>query len=156
MELTREQFEALRRLISERRESLTAVVHEDVARSRDETYAAVAGDVVDTGDEAVADLLSDLDNAEVARDLRELREIEAAQDRIADGSYGTSSNAPPQSVSSGCSPTPSRRAASTASACTKRLTRTRASRRYSRPARDLRIAQSFALAIAMRIALPSS
>jgi RNA polymerase-binding protein DksA len=89
MDLTQEQLEALRRIIHERRESLAVLVHEDVARTRDETYAAVAGEVADTGDEAVADLLSDLDNAEVSRDLHELREIEAAQARIAEGTFST-------------------------------------------------------------------
>ena len=36
----------------------------------------------------MADLLSDLANAETTRDLTELREIEAAAVRIRDGSYG--------------------------------------------------------------------
>ena len=89
MELTRVQYQALQRILDEHWKSLAAAVHEDVARSRDESYAAVAGEVADTGDEAVADLLSDLDNAEVSRDLRELREIEAAKARVAAGTYGT-------------------------------------------------------------------
>lgn len=88
MALTREQIEELQRAIAQRRESLLAEIHEDVARARDESFSAVAGPVVDSGDEAIADLLSDLDNAEVSRELREVRELEAAQARLEDGSFG--------------------------------------------------------------------
>ena len=88
MALTRQQIEEFRRTIAKRREALLAEIREDVARSRDETYSAIAGPVVDTADEAVADLLSDLDNAETSRDLNELREIEAAQARLDAGDYG--------------------------------------------------------------------
>jgi DnaK suppressor protein len=88
MALTKQQIEEFRRTIAKRREALLAEIHEDVARSRDESYSAIAGPVVDTADEAVADLLSDLDNAETSRDLNELRDIEAAQARLEDGSYG--------------------------------------------------------------------
>ena len=42
----------------------------------------------DHGDESVAALLSDLDQAELSRDVAELREIEAARKRLADGAYG--------------------------------------------------------------------
>ena len=60
----------------------------DVVRERDETFADLAGAVRDVGDEAVADLLADLGHAEVDRDLRQLRAIEAALERIASGRYG--------------------------------------------------------------------
>lgn len=88
MALTREQVEQLRRAIAERRESLLAEIRRDVARSRDESFGAIAGPVVDTADEAVADLLSDLDNAELTRDLNEVRELEAAQARLEEGRFG--------------------------------------------------------------------
>ena len=88
MDLTRGQLDELQRIIKERHDSLIAEVHEEVARSRDETYGEIAGPVTDTGDEAIADLISDLDNAEVSRDLREIRELEAAQERIGAGTYG--------------------------------------------------------------------
>jgi RNA polymerase-binding transcription factor DksA len=88
MDLTRGQLDELQRIIKERHDSLMAEVHEEVARSRDETYGEIAGPVTDTGDEAIADLISDIDNAEVSRDLREIRELEAAQARIGAGTYG--------------------------------------------------------------------
>ncbi len=88
MALTGEQIEELRRAIAERRESLLTEIRADVARSREESFGAIAGPVVDTADEAVADLLSDLDNAETSRDLNEARELEAAQARLEAGAFG--------------------------------------------------------------------
>jgi RNA polymerase-binding protein DksA len=89
MALTRKQLNEFEVLITQRRKQLVTDLLEDVARARDESYADVAGGVTDLGDEALADLLSDLDNAEVARDMRIVRELDAALGRIADGSYGT-------------------------------------------------------------------
>jgi RNA polymerase-binding protein DksA len=89
MPLTRKQLEEFEGLLRQRRQDLVTELLEDVARARDESFADVAGSVTDPGDEAIADLLSDLDNAEVARDMRTVRDLEAALARIADGSYGT-------------------------------------------------------------------
>ena len=44
--------------------------------------------MTDTADEAAADLLADLGTAELSRDLAELRALEAARERLAQGSYG--------------------------------------------------------------------
>lgn len=87
--LTPEQLGRLRALIDARCEALSAEVHGDAARSRDETYGELAGTVADGGDKASADLMSDLDSAELDRDLDELRQLEAAQERLAGGSYGS-------------------------------------------------------------------
>ena len=88
MELTEKQKQEFRKLVRTRREQLVSELREDVARSRDESFAGVAGPVTDLGDEALADLLADLDNAEVSRDLREIRALDAALARLDDGSYG--------------------------------------------------------------------
>jgi len=88
MELTQKQIEEFGRLIRKRREQLVGELLEDVDRSRVESFASVAGSVTDLGDEALADLLADLDNAEVGRDLREIRALDAALSRLHDGSYG--------------------------------------------------------------------
>jgi len=89
MPLTGKQLEEFEALLKRRRQQLVTELLEDVARSRDESYADLAGSVTDLGDEALADLLADLDNAEVARDMRTVRELDAALARIADGSYGS-------------------------------------------------------------------
>lgn len=83
----REMIE-LARAIEERRAALVTEIRREVARARNEPFAEVAGAVHDTGDEALADLVADVDNAEVTRDLAELRALESARARIADGSYG--------------------------------------------------------------------
>ena len=88
MSMTQEQLGDLRAALLARRDALTAEIRGEVARAREDTFENVAGEVADRGDEAVADLLFDLDNAEVSRDVDELRAIEAALARLADGSYG--------------------------------------------------------------------
>jgi RNA polymerase-binding transcription factor DksA len=85
MALTASQTEELRRIIVERRKVLQAEILGDVARAEQEQYGELAGPVADAGDQSVADLLSDLDRAEVSRDLTEFRELEAALARLADG-----------------------------------------------------------------------
>lgn len=87
--LTPEQLAKLRTMIDDRYEALSAEIHQDAARSRDETHGELAGPVTDSGDKATADLISDLDSAELDRDLGELRRLEAAQEKLAGGSYGT-------------------------------------------------------------------
>jgi len=88
MPLNRRETIELANAIEERRAALAAEIRREVARARDEPFAEVAGAVHDTGDEALADLVADLDNAEVTRDLAELRELGAARARLADGTYG--------------------------------------------------------------------
>lgn len=83
-----EQLMEIERLLRKQRTQLDAELREDVERARGEEYAELAGPVTDVGDQASADLLADLDNAEIARDVRTLRELEAALQRFADGSYG--------------------------------------------------------------------
>ncbi|OFZ96815.1 MAG: hypothetical protein A2Z64_07835 [Betaproteobacteria bacterium RIFCSPLOWO2_02_67_12] len=89
MALTPEQLEELQRTIAARHAALLAEVHSDVARARDECYGEVAGPVTDSADRAAAYLITDVDQAEVTRDLLEVRELEAARARLADGSFGS-------------------------------------------------------------------
>jgi RNA polymerase-binding protein DksA len=82
------QLNELRRTLERRREALLEELKRGAARMRDERFAELAGPVHDLGDESVAALLSDLDQPELSRDLAELRDIEAAHRRLADGAYG--------------------------------------------------------------------
>jgi len=59
-----------------------------LSRARDESYGELAGPPHDLGDESVATLLTDLDQAELSRDLFELCALRAAHGRLADGTYG--------------------------------------------------------------------
>ena len=88
MALTQEQAKELRGAIEQRRSALLAELRKDVARSREQQYGELAGTAPDAGDESVADLIADLDHAEVERDIGELRQLEAARSRIEEGSYG--------------------------------------------------------------------
>jgi RNA polymerase-binding protein DksA len=89
MPLTPKQLQELRGVLTKRREALEAETHADAAKARGDVYSQTTGPVTDTGDEATADLISDIENAELSRDLQELREIDAALARMAKGSYGT-------------------------------------------------------------------
>src|SRR5690348_2555527 len=62
---------------------------ETLARSDNEGYADIAGRVHDLEDQSLADLLVDVNLAEVTRDVQEIRSIERALKRIALGTYGT-------------------------------------------------------------------
>jgi len=61
---------------------------EALARSDNEGYADIAGRVTDLEDQSLADLLVDVNLAEVTRDVQEIRAIEGALKRIALGTYG--------------------------------------------------------------------
>jgi RNA polymerase-binding transcription factor DksA len=89
MALSAQQTEELRRIIDKRRKALIAEIRADVAKARDEAFGELAGAAPDSGDESVADLLQDLDQFDVSRDLTELRGLEAARERMAAGRYGT-------------------------------------------------------------------
>jgi DnaK suppressor protein len=88
MPLSKQQLETLRHLIEQRCLALTNELQGDAARSREETYAALAGPVTDPADEAVADVLADVSNAELTRDLGELRALEQARLRLATDEFG--------------------------------------------------------------------
>jgi phage/conjugal plasmid C-4 type zinc finger TraR family protein len=89
MPLDRAQLQVLELALEDRRRALEAELRRDAERVRKESFREIAGPVTDLGDEALADLIADLDNADLTRDLNELRAIDAALARMANGkSYG--------------------------------------------------------------------
>jgi len=88
MALTPQQLQELRKRILDRRRQLAAELRADAERSREEQYGTLAGATQDSGDESVADLLADLNQAELSRDLAELRDLEVARMRMDGGTYG--------------------------------------------------------------------
>ena len=86
------QLKQLRLALAWRRQVLIEELRRDVARARDEQFGQLAGTAPDIGDVSVATLLSDVDQAELSRDIGELREVEAARTRLADGAYGICSD----------------------------------------------------------------
>ena len=79
----------LKSLLRGRLRDLLAEVRQDLLTSDDDRAALLADRVRDVGDESLADLIIDLDLADIDRDLEELREVEAALARMSIGSYGT-------------------------------------------------------------------
>ena len=88
MALTDKQTQELRGMIESRRGALLAELREDAARAREQPYAEHAGAAPDAGDESVATLIADLEQADMTRDLDEFRALEAARDRLQQGAYG--------------------------------------------------------------------
>lgn len=82
------QLAALERLIHARRAALVSALRDEVARGETDAREALVGSVPDSGDRALADLIAYLDDAEVSREIEEIRELEAALARIAGGRYG--------------------------------------------------------------------
>lgn len=87
--LTNADLKHFEKVLAERKARLGEEIRRVLARTQQERYADILAGGVDAGDTSVADLLSDVAFAEVARDAGEVRDINAAQARIAAGTYGT-------------------------------------------------------------------
>ena len=83
------QVETLRTAMLARARQLRDEIRQALLRSDSEHYVQIADDVRGLEDESFADLIVDVSLAEIDRDLEELRAIEAAVLRVADGSYGS-------------------------------------------------------------------
>jgi RNA polymerase-binding transcription factor DksA len=68
--------------------ALRAEIRDTLLRTDEEQYARIAGEVHDAAEDALADLLVDVNLAEITRDVQEVRDIEAALRRIATRIYG--------------------------------------------------------------------
>ena len=88
MALTQQQTRELQAAVERRRAALRAEIEQDLRKVRGDRIEDMAGASPDAGDESVASLITDLDQADTSRDLSELRSLDAAHGRIEDGSYG--------------------------------------------------------------------
>jgi DnaK suppressor protein len=88
MALTEQETRELRGEIDRRRGALIAELRADAERVRNDRFEDLAGAAPDPGDESVATLIADLAHANMGRDLSELRGLEAARTRLAQGTYG--------------------------------------------------------------------
>lgn len=82
------QLNSLRQLLSSERTRLRGEIREHLLTTDREQYSELAGQVHDAGEESVADLLTDVNVAVMGRLIIELREAEAALERISTGGYG--------------------------------------------------------------------
>ena len=86
--LTRHQIDKIRRSLRERERTLRKEIREGLLRTGEARYKDLAGAVSDAGDDSVADLLSDVEIAGVDRDVRELREVQDALERMLRSNFG--------------------------------------------------------------------
>jgi len=82
------ELAAFRRQLLEREQQLIGEMRAGRQRAHVESFAQIAGEARDTGDASVADATTDSVNAERERDSDELREVQAALERIESGTYG--------------------------------------------------------------------
>lgn len=92
MSLTEEQTAMLKKTLNERFDVVRAEIAHELLATEKTPYIELAGRVHDTAEAAVADLLEDLELAGIDRRVAEIRAIDAALLRIADGRYGTCSD----------------------------------------------------------------
>ena len=86
--LTDRQIGKLKETLLERQRVLTDEVSAQRAQTAEQGNDDSMGGPGDAGDESVVRMVTDLHLQEAGRDLEELRDIDAALKRIADGSYG--------------------------------------------------------------------
>jgi DnaK suppressor protein len=82
------QLQELKTAMRDRARQLRDEILRTLQKSDSEQYAQIANDVRDLEDESFADLIVDVNLAEVDRDLEELRAVEDALRRIPEVDYG--------------------------------------------------------------------
>lgn len=88
-DLTQDQVRGLEERIRSRKALLLAEIRTALARSSRSQYVDLLGEGGDAADESVASLLRDITESEIARDVGEVRDIVAAEQRLAAGRFGT-------------------------------------------------------------------
>jgi RNA polymerase-binding transcription factor DksA len=86
--LNETQLATLQQMLQQHRQQLRADIRDELLRKDSEQYGELAGQVHDAGEESVADMLVELNAAVLGQSIRTLREVEAAQQRLAEGHYG--------------------------------------------------------------------
>lgn len=84
--LTRKQLDQLEQLLQTREQAVRAEIRRVLENAQD--FTQVAGEAPDAGDVSLADLVVHLGNEAIAREIGELREIDAARERMRNGVYG--------------------------------------------------------------------
>lgn len=88
-QLTPQQTEQLAALLGGQRRELADAIDSHLAQHAQSRYTDLIGEVGDLEDRALADLLVDEELAGIQRHISELREVQAALDRLERGSCGT-------------------------------------------------------------------
>jgi RNA polymerase-binding transcription factor len=89
-QLTKDELQKIEKKLRGRQGVLLDEVHAEIAQRDDQNLVGLLGqDPGDSGDLSMADALADLNIAQVDRQIRELRDIEAAFGRIRAGNFGS-------------------------------------------------------------------
>lgn len=86
--LTSEQNSEFKAVLRARFAELRVEIREELLAHEQQHFIDLAGRVHDSADEAVADLLTDIDHAAIGRHVAEIRDIDASLMRMARGLYG--------------------------------------------------------------------
>ena len=90
MALSKTQISKLGRELDRQYESLLEEVRDALEKSENQQYVELIDRApADSGDQATGDALADLNLAIIDRHVREIRDIEAARARMAEGRLGT-------------------------------------------------------------------
>ena len=87
--LTDKQLHEMQKKLKDRFYALREEIRLELLNSDEQSYIELAGKVHDLEEESVADVLYDLQLANMDRHIEEIRAIDAALMRIADRSYGS-------------------------------------------------------------------
>ncbi|HEX7060849.1 MAG TPA: TraR/DksA family transcriptional regulator [Woeseiaceae bacterium] len=86
--LSRDEVVGIKTRLTERADYLRRDIQRELRKYENESYTQLAERVADPGDQAWADVVADMNLAEVTRDVGELRLIDRALERLAEGNYG--------------------------------------------------------------------
>lgn len=85
---TSDDLTYFQRRLQQRCEELRSAIADSLRQSQREDFTALAGRVHDAGEESVAELVMSTNFTLLQREVRELRDFEAAYKRLRDGTYG--------------------------------------------------------------------
>ena len=83
-----DEMDRFRKRLRRRADHLKEEIREGLKKYEDDRLAALADRVGDLEDQSVANLVGDLDLSEIDRDVDEIRDVESALTRLAEGRYG--------------------------------------------------------------------
>jgi RNA polymerase-binding transcription factor len=86
--VTQKQIESLMVVLDRRERELRARIADERARTDADDYSQLEGIVADEADRAFVETSVDIETGMVEHQLRELAEIDAARQRMAQGSFG--------------------------------------------------------------------
>ena len=86
--MSQRQLKPLLKALDEREHELRLRIAAERERTDSEGYSQLVGMVGDQADHAFVETSVDLESGMIERQLRELRDIEAARERVAEGTFG--------------------------------------------------------------------